>query len=144
MQIRRLGPGDQDVVRAFATRPLPPELELLDDERTIFLVAFDAGEPVGFVLAHDLPRRHDPPRKLLVYEIDVREDRRREGIGRALLDELGRIARERGIRHGWVLTDHDNEAALGLYKSMGGKPRDVVELDFDYERRSGAPTDAAP
>ena len=132
MEIRRLGPGDEDVVRAVATRPLPPELELLHDERTVFLVAFEEEEPVGFVLAHELPRRHDPPKKLLVYEIDVREDRRRQGIGKALLAELARSARQRGIRHGWVLTDHDNEAALALYQSAGGKPRSVVELDFEY------------
>lgn len=132
MEIRRLGPGDEDVVRILATRPLPPDLELLRDERTIFLTAFEAGEPVGFVLAHDLPRRHDPPKKLLVYEIDVREDRRRRGIGGALMRELAKVARERGIRHGWVLTDYDNEAGLALYRSAGGRARDVVELDFDY------------
>lgn len=131
-EIRRLGLGDEDVVRALATRPVPPELELLDDERTIFLVAFDEGEPVGFVLAHELPRRHDPPKKLLVYEIDVREDRRREGIARALLEELAGIARRRGIRQGWVLADPENEAALALYRSAGGEPRSVVELDFEY------------
>jgi ribosomal protein S18 acetylase RimI-like enzyme len=129
MEIRRLGPGDEDVVRALATRP---PFELLEDERTIFLVAFEGDEPVGFVLAHDLPRRHDPPQKLLVYEIDVREDRRRQGIGGALMQELARTAHERGIRHGWVLTDHDNDAGLALYRSAGGEPRDVVELDFDY------------
>jgi [ribosomal protein S18]-alanine N-acetyltransferase len=131
-EIRRLGPGDEDVVRALATRPVPPELELLEDERTIFLAAFDEGEPVGFVLAHELPRRHDPPKKLLVYEIDVREDRRRKGIARALLEELAGIARRRGIRQGWVLADPDNEPALALYRSAGGEPRSVVELDFEY------------
>jgi [ribosomal protein S18]-alanine N-acetyltransferase len=143
VEIRRLGPGDEDVVRALATRPLPPRLEVLDDDRTIFLAAFEGDEPVGFVLSHDLPRRHDPPRKLLVYELDVRADRRRRGIGKALLEELARVARERGIRHAWVLADTDNEAALALYRSMGGQPRDVVELDFDYGG-SGAASDAAP
>lgn len=131
MEIRRLGPGDEDVVTAFATRT--PHTELLHDGRTIFLAAFEGGEPVGFVLAHDLPRRHDPPTKLLVYEVEVAEEHRSRGVGRALLEELARIARDRGIRHGWVLTDHDNDAALALYRSMGGTPRDVVELDFDYE-----------
>ena len=131
MEIRRLGPGDEDVVRALATRT--PHFELLEDQRTIFLAAFEDGEPVGFVLAHDLPRRHDPPAKLLVYEVDVREDHRRRGIGKALLAELARIARERRIRQGWVLTDDDNEAGMALYRSAGGRdPRDVIEWEFEY------------
>jgi [ribosomal protein S18]-alanine N-acetyltransferase len=132
MEIRRLGPGDEDVVRALATRP--PHFELLEDERTIFLAAFEDGEPIGFVLAHHLPRRHDPPAKLLVYEVDVHERHRRRGVGKALLDELARVARERGIRHGWVLTDDDNDAGMALYRSAGGRePREVIEWEFDYE-----------
>jgi GNAT superfamily N-acetyltransferase len=132
MEIRRLGPGDEDVVRALATRP--PHFELLDDERTIFLVAFEDGEPIGFVLAHHLPRRHDPPAKLLVYEVDVAQAHQRRGVGKALLAELARIARERGIRHGWVLTDDDNEAGMALFRSAGGRePREVIEWEFDYE-----------
>jgi len=131
VQIRRLGPGDEAVVRAIATRP--PHFELLEDERTILLVAFDDGEPVGLVLAHHLPRRHDPPAKLLVYEVDVRESHRRRGIAKALLDELAGIARERGIPHGWVLTDDDNDAGMALYRSAGGRdPREVIEWEFDY------------
>jgi ribosomal protein S18 acetylase RimI-like enzyme len=132
MEIRRLGTGDEDVVRKLATRP--PHFEVLEDERTIFLVAFEDGEPVGFVLAHHLPRRHDPPAKLLVYEVDVAEAHQRQGVGKALLAELAEIARERGIRHGWVLTDDDNAAGMALYRSAGGRePREVIEWEFDYE-----------
>ena len=123
MEIRRLGPGDEGVVRALATRT--PHFELLEDERTIFLVAF--------ALAHHLPRRHDPPSKLLVYEVDVAEAHRRRGVGKALLAELAHMARRRGIRQGWVLTDDDNEAGMALYRSAGGRdPREVIEWEFDY------------
>jgi ribosomal protein S18 acetylase RimI-like enzyme len=131
VEIRRLGPGDENVVRAIATRP--PHFELLHDERTILLVAFEDGEPVGFVLGHHLPRRHDPPSKMLVYEVDVAESHRRRGVGKALLAELGRIARERGIPQGWVLTDDDNDAAMALYRSAGGRNPHVETMwEFEY------------
>ena len=132
MEIRRLGPGDEDVVRQHATRP--PHFELLEDERTILLVAFEEGEPIGFALAHHLPRRHDPPAKLLVYEVDVDEAHRRRGVGKALLAKLRDVARERGIPQGWVLTDDDNAAGMALYRSAGGRrPREVIEWEFEYE-----------
>jgi ribosomal protein S18 acetylase RimI-like enzyme len=131
MQIRRLGRGDEDVVVALATRA--PHTALLEDDRTIFLVAFEGDEPIGFVLAHDLPRRHDPPAKLLVYEVDVAEAHRRRGVGKALLAELAEIARSRGIRRGWVLTDRDNEAGMALYRAAGGlNPHEETMWEFDY------------
>jgi GNAT superfamily N-acetyltransferase len=132
VEIRRLGPGDEDVVRALATRP--PHFELLHDDRTIFLVAFEGHQPIGLVVAHDLPRRHDPPAKLLVYEVDVHEDHQRRGVGKALLEELARIAHDRKIPMGWVLTDDWNEAAMALYRSAGGRdPHKETMWVFDYE-----------
>ncbi len=61
---------------------------LLADPRTLMLVAFDGGLPVGFVLAHELPRRHGDRSKLFVYEVDVAESHRRRGIAWALLARL--------------------------------------------------------
>jgi len=132
VEIRRLGPGDEDVVRALATRT--PHFELLEDERTIFLVAFDDDEPVGLVLAHELPRRHDPSAKLLVYEVDVKESHRRRGVGKALMAQLARIARDREIPQGWVLSDDANEAAMALYRAAGGRNPHVETMwEFEYE-----------
>ena len=69
------------------------------------LVAFDGERPVGFVLAHELPRRHGDRAKLFVYEVEVAESHRRRGIASALLARLAELARERGIRIGFVLTE---------------------------------------
>jgi ribosomal protein S18 acetylase RimI-like enzyme len=53
-------------------------------------------------------------------------------VQRALFDELERVARERGIGEGWVLTEPDNDAANALYASRGGVASEVVEWDFPY------------
>jgi len=89
---------------------------------------------MGFVLAHHLPRRHEPSAKLLVYEVDVGETHRGRGVGTALLVELARVARELGIPQGWVLTDDWNEAAMALYRSAGGRnPHKETMWEFVYE-----------
>jgi aminoglycoside 3-N-acetyltransferase I len=98
------------------------------------LVAFDGARPVGFVLAHELPRRHGVRAKLFVYEMDVAETHRRRGIGSALLGRLADLARERGIPAGFVLTEPDNGPANALYRSAGGSTDRVnVQWDFSYE-----------
>src|SRR5437879_4340212 len=109
MNITRLGPGDEDVVARLASREPPARAaELLADDRTIFLVALDSDEPIGFVLGYELVRRHGAPSELFVYEVEVLETHRRHGVGKGLMRELEKIAREQGIRSGWVLTDRSN------------------------------------
>ena len=74
------------------------------------------------------------PSRLFVYEVGVEPDARRRGVATELLRELERIARARGIRNGFVLTNESNEAAMGLYRSLGGvRPSsDDVLFDFEY------------
>jgi ribosomal protein S18 acetylase RimI-like enzyme len=132
--IRRLGPGDEHVVERLAEQA-PPERasELLADDRTVFLVAFEESEPIGFVLAYELLRRHGEPSRLFVYEVGVEPEARRRGVATELLRELQRIARARGIRHGFVLTNESNEAAMELYRSLGGVPPNSDDVLFDFE-----------
>ena len=137
MIVRRLGPGDEQVVERLAEQSPPARVtELLADERTILLAAFEdeEPEPIGFVLAHELLRRHGDPSQLFVYEVSVAPEARRRGVATELLRELACIARARGIRHGFVLTNEANEAAMELYRSAGGvKPNaDDVLFDFEY------------
>ena len=132
--IRLLAAGDEGIVRELATYYGPGDPEaLLADPRTVMLVAFDAAQPVGFVLAHELPRRHGDRSGLFVYEVDVAETHRRRGIASALLATLAELARERGIRSGFVLTDRDNGPANALYESAGGEIEGVdVVWQFQY------------
>jgi ribosomal protein S18 acetylase RimI-like enzyme len=132
--IRLLEPGDEDVVRRLATYDGPGDPEaLLADPQTLMLVAFDGERPVGFVLAHQLPRRHGERAKLFVYEVDVAETHRRRGIAAALLGRLAELARERGIQTGFVLTEPGNGPANALYRSVGGATESVtVEWTFSY------------
>jgi len=132
--IRVLASGEEEVVRAVATYDGAGDPEaLLADPRTLMLVAFDGEHPVGFVLAHELPRRHGERAKLFVYEVEVAESHRRRGIASALLARLGELARERGIRTGFVLTEPGNGPANALYRSAGGATEAVtVEWTFSY------------
>jgi ribosomal protein S18 acetylase RimI-like enzyme len=131
--IRLVAPGDEDVVRALADYDGGGDPEgLLADPRTLLLVAFDGESPVGFVLAHELPRRWKDRSKLFVYEVDVVESHRRRGIGTALLARLAELARERGVRIGFVLTEEDNVPANALYRSAGGTSSRDVMWEFRY------------
>lgn len=121
--IRRLGPGDEDVVRRLAEHE--PQPGLLADPHVVFLVAFDGDEPVGFAFGYELPRRHGNATEFFVYELGVDEAYRRRGIAKRLMQEL--LA---GRESAFVLTEPGNDAANATYRSLGGRRSDAVMWEW--------------
>jgi ribosomal protein S18 acetylase RimI-like enzyme len=150
VSVRRLGPGDEEVLNQLARSgsryeepgvdepdevPLSPAdaANFLADDRTHLFVAHEDGDDlVGFVVANELLHRHTFTRMLIVYEVGVAEQHRRRGVGRALLDAVRALAVERGIPEGFVLTEATNTPAMALYAAAGGTRLDAVEWDFTF------------
>ena len=129
--IRRLGPGDEDVVRKLADDE--PQIGLLADDATIFLAAFRGAEPVGFVFGYELPSGGTGPLRSCSSTSSTWTRRtRRQGIGGRLMRELAEIARSRGVSEGFVLTEPENDAANALYRSLEGERVETVMWDFRY------------
>jgi ribosomal protein S18 acetylase RimI-like enzyme len=59
--------------------------------------------------------------------------RGRNGIARALIEELIRVGREHVCSTVWVLTNEDNEAAMGLYSRTGGRWDGTQQVMFEYD-----------
>ena len=124
--VRRLREGDEDVVRRLAEDGRP-QTALLADERTIFVAAFAGEEPVGFAFGYLLPRRHGEPSMLFIYELEVAEAHRRQGLATRLLRELRAQA---GGVEAFVLTEPDNVPANATYAKLGGERSEVVMWDY--------------
>jgi ribosomal protein S18 acetylase RimI-like enzyme len=155
--IRRLEPGDGPVLRRLAEEAGAFEAgggtrrsttvsdqaaldaqaarRVLADPDVYLLVAFEADVPVGFLVAHELLRPFGDPVRLFVREVRVRAERRREGIGRRLLESLWAIGREHGVGSAFALADPDDRDALAFYRAAGGKRsrRDLVVIRFGTE-----------
>ncbi len=137
-EIRALGPGDDAAVAAaehlFDDRvDAEAAARFLADPNHHLLIAYDADErPVGFVSGVETTHP-DKGTEMFLYELAVDEAARRQGIGRALVEALATLARERGCYGMFVLTDDDNTAALKTYRSAGGgKPSTSVMLEWDF------------
>lgn len=61
----------------------------------------------------------DKGTEMFLYELSVLERAQRRGTGTALVEALAALARERGCRGMWVLTDEDNTAAVATYRNAG-------------------------
>jgi ribosomal protein S18 acetylase RimI-like enzyme len=105
--------------------------EFLGDKRHHIVVAVDGGIVVGF--ASGVHYVHpDKAAELWVNEVAVAPTHRGRGLGKRILQTIFEVARERGCGQAWVLTDRDNEAAMGLYQSVGGvaAPKEALMFEF--------------
>ena len=134
MQIWRLGIGDERLA-ARTVRTLKAERVnynylrgFLKKETNILLVALDGVTPVGFLLAYELDRIDKPNPMILLYEISVDENHRRQGAATALITALKAICRERSVVKMWVLTNESNRAAMRIYESTGGELMEEDDL----------------
>lgn len=140
MRIARLGRGDEaTVIGASALFDSPPSTEatarfLSSDVHHLFM-AFEDEDPVGFVTGVETTHP-DKGTEMFLYELSVDPAHRKRGIATALVDELGRFARERGCYGMWVATEPDNAAAIATYGSAGASaPSPTVVLDWTFQGR---------
>ena len=129
IEIHPLGPEDAKLATAATKRFKGKADDLaswLESSRHLMLVANEGRSPVGWVYGYELPRVDRAQSMWLLYEIDVSESYRRQGIGRALLDHFLELA-EGPV---WLLSNRSNEPAMRLYKDGEFPNEDDVLIRF--------------
>jgi ribosomal protein S18 acetylase RimI-like enzyme len=123
--IKVLHHGDEGTLLNVAAEvfdnPVDEQLtrEFLADPRHHIVVAIDEGLVVGFASAVDYVHP-DKPRELWINEVGLAPSHQGRGLGKALLQELLDVGRACNCTVAWVLTNRSNNAAMALYKSVGG------------------------
>lgn len=83
--------------------------------KDLYLVALDGIEIVGYGMLRGWDEGYEIPS----LGIAVHPSRRREGLGRALMAELHKTARERGAHRVRLSVHHENLEAIRLYEELG-------------------------
>jgi GNAT superfamily N-acetyltransferase len=103
------------------------------------------GEAIGYAIFFTTFSSFECRSGVWIEDVYVRPDRRRDGIGRAVMEHIAALALERGhVRLEWVALDW-NEPALRFYEKLGATQLgDWVthRLDVDGMRRLGGSSDA--
>jgi ribosomal protein S18 acetylase RimI-like enzyme len=143
VEIRALGPDDVDRLLAaeglFDDPPRPDwARKFLDSDDHHILIAYvDDEEPAGFISGVETTHP-DKGTEMFLYELAVDEPHRRHGIGRALVEELGRLAVSRGCYGMWVATEPENEAAQSTCRSSGSdQGEEFVVLSWELAADTG-------
>lgn len=103
------------------------------------IAGFIGDEAVGGLTAHTLPMTRAACSELFIYDIAVRKDQQRKGVGRDLMRALLESAAAVGIHDAFVAADEDDLHALDFYRALGGVA--ALVTFFTFSRREG---DCAP
>jgi GNAT superfamily N-acetyltransferase len=103
-------------------------LMLAEPSRRVVLVAARGAEVVGMVTAQLLVSTSEGDLCAWVEDLVVHERERGAGVGRLLLDAIGREARALGATRLQLLVDRENAPALGFYARVGWAPTRLVCL----------------
>ncbi len=102
--------------------------QLIDSESGCVLVAEHPGNIIGMCTGQLTVSTAEGGSALLVEDVVVAEEWRKQGVGRRLMDELGRWARSSGATRMQLLADRSNTGALGFYEHTDWKSTHLICL----------------
>lgn len=125
VEIVRLAPGQEALLQRALTRfrglDERADDRFLDDRANAAFVALLDGEPIGWAWGHEVLRPNGLT-TFVLHEIEVDEGRRRDGVGRALLDAAAADARARGHVRMWLFHHAGSDVARRIHPGAGGEP----------------------
>ncbi|MEM8809984.1 MAG: GNAT family N-acetyltransferase [Cyanobacteria bacterium P01_G01_bin.38] len=142
MQVRRLTANDRELAKALFTfmaevfeedcNPLSDDYldQLLNQKDFWAMAAVLDDDILGGVTAYTLPMTRTASSEIFIYDIAVRADQQRQGIGRHLMTALREVAAAAGIDDIFVFADNDDRHALDFYRALGGAPSPVTAFTF--------------
>ena len=101
------------------TSDLAARIERFSGAGSRVVVADAGGEVIGFIAFHVVARFETDERFVRIVTLVVDPGVRERGIGRQLLGEAERVAREEGATHLEITAGHHRPEARQLYESLG-------------------------
>ena len=106
-------------------------LKLLDSKNFIAIVALADNEVLGGLTAYELPMVYSDYSEIFLYDLAVKAEYQRMGIGKRLIQSLKEYCAKNEINEFFVLAHEEDEHAIEFYRATGGKSEKVV--NFLYE-----------
>lgn len=106
--------------------------KLLGGESFIGLAALKGGEVVGGLAAYEMRKFEQERSEIYIYDLAVAGPHRRQGIATALIQELRKLASQRGAYVVFVQADLGDSPAIALYTKLGTR-EDVLHFDISVE-----------
>ncbi len=108
---------------------------LLDDDRFIVLVALADNEVVGGLTAYELQKYYSDTSEIFIYDLAVKPEYQRMGIGKGLIQSLKEYCLKHGIKEFFVMAHEEDKHAIEFYRVTGGKSEKVVNFVYSTNEK---------
>ena len=105
--------------------------KLLKNIAFVCFAAIYNNEVVGGLTAYELPMYHPPCSELFIYDIGVKPEFQRMGLGKQLVAAVKEYGNEKDMKQLFVDASEADGHAVNFYRSMNGKEEKVVQFTFD-------------
>jgi len=103
-------------------------LKLLGNKDFIVIAAISENEVVGGLTAHELPVVYSDHSEIFLYDMAVKPEYQRMGIGKGLIQSLKEYCITHVIETFFVMAHEEDEHALEFYHATGGKSERVINF----------------
>jgi aminoglycoside 3-N-acetyltransferase I len=107
---------------------------LLASDTFIAVAALQGSVVVGALTAYELRKFEQERSEIYIYDLAVAGQHRRKGIATALIQQVQRLAAQRGAYVIFVQADYGDDPAIALYTKLGLR-EDVMHFDIDVPER---------
>ena len=121
---------------AAKQKDIHPNPAFIEDQRNVFLVAYNKNQACGFLYAYLLTSPHKAHPEMFLYSVDTFEAFRKQGVATTLINSLKKMAKENGCQEMFVITNNNNRAAMDLYEYTGGIIGNYDDILFVYDLTS--------
>ena len=105
---------------------------ITNNESIIFIAINDANEAIGFVQLYETFGSLDLGKIIILYDLYVKEDHRKNNIGRQLMIRSHEYAKKINAKRIQLSTATDNFIGQSLYESLG-YVKDIDFYTYDFE-----------
>jgi aminoglycoside 3-N-acetyltransferase I len=106
-------------------------LRLLNNQYFVAIAALDKNAVIGGLTAYELPMYYSDRSEVFLYDLAVKAEYQRMGIGKGLIRNLKEYCTTKGIKEFFVMAHAEDEHAIEFYRATSGKGEKVV--NFVYE-----------
>jgi len=108
--------------------------ELLKQKNFIVFAAMCQDDVIGGLTAHILPSYHFQSSEVYIYDLAVKTEFQRRGIGRKLIESIKEYCKVNNLESFFVQAHEEDTHALEFYHSAGGLSEKVVHYTYPMRK----------